>query len=445
MVSLTAIPYGTVEPWWIALFEVAIFLIAMLGVIDALISKTWQINQLTLAAPLIILILFILFQSLLVFSASGSSNSKSGLSADPYTSRLFAIKLFALLVAGVTVQRYSSSKGRLRVLIYVVISIGLASAIFGILLKNLQTGPGFLLPHLETDSRGFAQFINKNHFAFLMEMSLGLALGLVVGQAGSRRRTFLLLPIVAILWVALIYSNSRGGIVASLGQLLLLGIFLDPVRHLTKERARTTYHRLQKLTGGFAVRVFLIVCLVALFAYGVALVGGEAVVTNFEMSATDFTNQATYNRSNTSRKEIWSTTWRMIKDHPLAGTGFGGYWIAVTRYHKASGQVTPQQAHNDYLELMAGGGLIGAALVIWFIVLAIKKARRNLRGADPFRRAACLGAVTGIIGTAIHSSVDFGLHITINALICTVLIVIATMPIGSADPQLPQILRRRIG
>ncbi len=433
VVVLAAIPYGTVEPWWIAIFECLIFLLAMLVVIDGFIGKSWQFGHLTLAAPLVILILFILFQSFSPFSATGSSNLKSALSADPYTSRLFAIKLLALVVAGVALQFYASSKGRLRTLIYAVIGIGLASAIFGILRKNLQQGPGFFLTYLAKDDRGFAQFINKNHFAFLMEMSLGLALGLVVGQGGSRRRTFILLPIVAILWVALIYSNSRGGIIASFGELLLLGIFLDPVRHLTKERTTGTWERFQKLTGGFAVRVFLVVGVVALFAYGVAWVGGEAVVTNFEMSGTDFSNQATYNHSNTSRNEIWATTWRMIKDHPFAGTGFGGYWIAVTKYHDASGEVTPQQAHNDFLELLASGGLIGAALLTWFIVLATKRAHRRLRSGDRYRRAACLGAVTGVLGTAIHSVVDFGLHITINALICTVLIVVATAPIGSDE------------
>ncbi len=36
LLPLTAIPYGTVEPWWVALFECAVFLIAVLGVADAL-------------------------------------------------------------------------------------------------------------------------------------------------------------------------------------------------------------------------------------------------------------------------------------------------------------------------------------------------------------------------------------------------------------------------
>jgi hypothetical protein len=42
------------------------------------------------------------------------------------------------------------------------------------------------------------------------------------------------------------------------------------------------------------------------------------------------------------------------------------------------------------------------------------------------RRAACLGACIGIAGVAVHSLVDFGLHMLVNALVFTTLIVIAT-------------------
>jgi O-antigen ligase len=348
-------------------------------------------------------------------------------SADPYGTRLVAIKLFALITAGVLLTNYTSTIGRLRTLIYVVIGVALASALFGILRTNLQQGPGFLLPYLKTDGQSFGQFINKNHFALLMEMSLGLSLGLLFVEAGRHRRMLLLLVVTVVLWVALVYSNSRGGIVASLCQLLFIGLFLDPVRHLTEERVTSTWHRFQNLTGGLAVRAFLIVCLVALFAYGVAWIGGEPVVNNFEMAATDFSQQATYNHSNTSRTAMWATTWRLIKDHPLAGLGFGGYWIGVTKYHDASGEMTPQQAHNDYLELLASGGVVGGALVLWFSVAFLRRSRESLRSPDPFRRAACLGALTGIFGVAIHSFVDFGLHITINALVLTALIIIATV------------------
>src|SRR5438445_716751 len=112
--------------------------------------------------------------------------------------------------------------------------------VLGLLRKNVQQSPGFFLPYLRNDGRGFGQFINKNHFAFLMEMSLGLSLGLLVGEVGRHRRTLVLLPILGLLWFALVSSNSRGGIIASLCQLLILGALLDPVRHLTNQRARPT-------------------------------------------------------------------------------------------------------------------------------------------------------------------------------------------------------------
>ena len=241
------------------------------------------------------------------------------------------------------------------------------------------------------------------------------------------------LPIGALLWVALIYSNSRGGILASLSEVLFLGVLLDPIRRFTERGAETGWRRFQNVAGGLALRVLLMAGLIGVFAYGVGWVGGEPVVNNFQNAGTDFSQQEMENNTNTSRKEIWSATWRMISAHPFAGSGFSAYWVGITRYHHASGEITPQQAHNDYLELMGSGGLIGCALVAWFAVLFVKKARQRLRSPDPYLRAACLGALAGIFGVAMHSFVDFGIHMTINALLLFTLIVIAVQNDRLAD------------
>jgi O-antigen ligase len=423
-IVFTAIPYGTVQPWWISLFECAVFLIAMLAVIEATVSKRWSLD-LWLVAPLFGLTVFAAFQSLPLFSGSGPMDVRTSISADPYSTRLFAVQLIALTLVLLLLLRYTSSRARLRYLIYTIIGVGVASAVFGLLRQSLQHSQGFILPALPSGGRSFGQFINRNHFAFLVEMVLGLTLGLIVGEIGRRRRVLLLLPVCALLWVGLIYSNSRGGILASLSEVLFLGVLLDPVRYLTRQREETGTRRFPYVVGGLVLRVFLMACLVGLFAYGVGWIGGEPVVTNFQNAATDFTQQEMENNTNTSRKEIWSATWRMIEAHPLSGVGFSGYWIGITRYHQASGEITPQQAHNDYLELMASGGLIGVGLVVWFGLSVLKRARHNLRSPDSFSRAACLGALTGIFGLAVHSFVDFGIHITINALVLFTLIVIA--------------------
>ena len=59
----------------------------------------------------------------------------------------------------------------------------------------------------------------------------------------------------------------------------------------------------------------------------------------------------------------------MFAAHPFLGVGLGGYWIGITAYHDASGLMTPQEAHNDYLELLSSGGLIGFAIGVWFVVV----------------------------------------------------------------------------
>lgn len=425
IIPLTAIPYGTVEPWWVAVFECLVFLVAVPGVVEAFFVNSPTLNDLKLVAPLLALILFVFLQSLTLFSGAGPEAAKVSLSADAYGTRMFAVKLLALVVFGFLLLRHTSSKSKLRALIYVVIGVGVASALFGILRKSFQHDSGFLLPALTGDSRSFAQFVNRNHFAFLMEMALGLTLGLLIGETSRRRRLAVFLPIALLLWVALVFSNSRGGILASLCQLLFLGVMLDPVRYLVKRQVGTRWPRFQSLVGGVALRAFLIVCLIALFAYGVGWVGGESVVSNFELAGTAFSQQGTDNRANTSRKQIWSSTWQAIKANPVAGVGFGGYWIAIRKYHDASGEYTPQQAHNDYLELLASGGLIGCALVIWFLAVFVRRAHKSLRAQDAYCRAATLGALTGIFGVLIHSFVDFGLHITANAVIFCALIVIA--------------------
>jgi len=199
-------------------------------------------------------------------------------------------------------------------------------------------------------------------------------------------------------------------------------VLVDPLRILS--RPDKGLGRLQSFAGNLVVRVFLIVVMLAIFAYGVTWIGGEPVVSNFQLATTDFTQQEMENNTNTSRKEIWSATWQMIKHHPIAGVGFGAYWIGITKYHRASGEISPQQAHNDYLELLASGGLIAAALVIWFLVVIGKAARYRLNSSDGAYRAACIGALTGLLGAAVHSFVDFGIHITINALVLFTLIAI---------------------
>jgi O-antigen ligase len=264
-----------------------------------------------------------------------------------------------------------------------------------------------------------------------MEMTLGLVLGLLIRGRPRLQKYLVLLPIAALVWIALIVSNTRGGIFASLCELLFLGILIDPFSRLMRsadgEKEGRPFH---KLARGLVTRVVTVAILMVVFVLGVSWVGGERVTTNMELVSTAYDQPPEVDpRQNTRRKQIWSATWKMFKAHPIAGTGLGAYWVAITKYHDASGQLTPQEAHNDYLELLASGGLLGFAIVIWFVVRVANHMRRVLR-MNGRLSARALGALVGIFGVLTHSFVDFGLHITSNALILCALIVMTLQAPG---------------
>jgi O-antigen ligase len=183
-------------------------------------------------------------------------------------------------------------------------------------------------------------------------------------------------------------------------------------------------------------RALLLAGLLAVLALGIAWVGGDRLAGRFDDSAAVTNGEP---RINASRSDIWRASLRLAKDHPVVGVGFGGYWIAIAHYNDASGKVAAQEAHNDYLELFASGGLIGLAVAAWAAVVLFRQVRRCLRDSRGRRRAICVGALAGLFAIGVHSLVDFGLHVTVNALACAALIVLACREVpvtksGSRSP-----------
>jgi O-antigen ligase len=428
LIVLTAIPYGTSHAWWKALFVCVVFTLAILWLLEGLISDAWLKDSWPLALPLAALALFSLLQTLpfgnqSINPAGINFAPWNAVSADPYQTRFFVLKLLALTIAGVLLFRYAATERRLRTMINVVIGVAVVSAIFGILRQTMQHSTGFGLPLLLPDL-GYGQFINKNHFAFLMEMSLGLILGLVLGGGVRREQGLIYFAALMPLWTGLVLCGSRGGLIAMLAQVIIAALLFSVV--MRKGNSTEPQSKVIRITQSLPVRVVLILALIAGVVFGTVWLGGDRLATRIEESRNELNSDTTGLRQGVSRNEIWKATWKLFVTHPVLGVGMGGYWTAVPAFHDASGTMTPQEAHNDYLELLASGGLVGLALGVWFALVVLKRTRENLGSPNRFRRAACFGAAIGIAGVAVHSLVDFGLHTIVNALVFTTLIVIAT-------------------
>ncbi|MEP6911757.1 MAG: hypothetical protein ABI923_03330 [bacterium] len=125
--------------------------------------------------------------------------------------------------------RFTLSRRRLVRLAHLVIIVGAASAAFAIWRRLLPDTALASLWNNRLQSGSFGQFINRNHFALLMEMSLGptLSLGFYAGYGAKR---FLYFATALLICMALVLANSRGGIISMMGQLAFLSwIYLGAV------------------------------------------------------------------------------------------------------------------------------------------------------------------------------------------------------------------------
>ena len=419
LIIVTPIPYGTVEPWWKAAFVCAVFAICILALIENLVRGDAVIAGKAILLPMLALAALAFLQTLSLGSRTEANITVwNAISADPYQTRFFALQMLALTAFLALLYRYVNTAQRIRGLVYTVLAIAVTSAVFGILRQTTQQNDlGFVLPLLRR-GQGYGQFINKNHFVYLMDMAFGLGLGIILGGGVKRDRVMVYVAFLLPIWIALVLANSRGGMLAMIMQVIVAVLLLTSVPALSENL------QLQQIAQSRLLKTALLVVLVAGVALGTIWLGGDRLVTSLEGVSREFTTDTA--RPGVSRNEIWRATLQMFAAHPIAGVGLGGYWIGITAYHDASGLMTPQEAHNDYLELLASGGVIGLALGVWFIVVVVRKTRENLRADVGYMRAVRLGAILGLVGVAAHSFVDFGLHILVNAVVFLTLIMMAT-------------------
>jgi O-antigen ligase len=422
------IEYGAVEPFWEAVFECVVFALSGLWALKGLVLQRWDVSRPSLLFPLILLAAFGLIQTITlpdyaVLARVGIVDAVShAISIDPYQTRLTVLKLLAyMFFLGLLLSSTSSPK-RLKWLLHMVILLGLGSALFGLARQSMQETDGFVLAYLPMGT-GYGQFIYKNAFAYLMEMALALTLGLVLGGGVKRNYILVYLGMAVAISAALILAVSRGGILGLVTQvtffsLVLMGRQLGPSSG--SEDMAIPAH-LPRFAASYISRGMVVALILTGLCFGVLWTGGEKLTEKFQTSEMGADESA----ANVKRLRLWHFTGELVKDHPITGVGFGAYWLAISQYQESSGQLLAYQAHNDYLDLLASGGIIGAMLAAWFVFALIRAVRPGLQSRDAFRWSACIGAVAGLLDIGVHSFVDFGLQITSLAMVFCVLITIA--------------------
>src|SRR5256885_7191362 len=123
VILLIPIPYGAADPWWKAALEFVIFGLAIVSLVEFSINPDIRSLPFALVAPVLAMIAFAFFQTLLPGSNAESSTGAQvwrAISADPLATRLWAMKMLAFLLMGLMLARYTSSVRRLKWLIVLI-------------------------------------------------------------------------------------------------------------------------------------------------------------------------------------------------------------------------------------------------------------------------------------------------------------------------------------
>jgi O-antigen ligase len=147
-----------------------------------------------------------------------------------------------------------------------------------------------------------------------------------------------------------------------------------------------------------------------------------------------------------SRGWIWRDTVAMIRANWVTGVGVGAFPTAFSHYSQDDGSSLISQAHNDYLQIVADGGLVGAGLALWFLVIVGRDFARSLRQRDDARVAMALGCGGGVFALLVHSLFDFNLQLPSNAFLFLVLVaVLARLSAAADDGRVSPVLLTRTG
>jgi len=442
-IVLTALAYGTVHYWALALLNLGGLTILILWLLDAWRLGSLRVSSNLLQLPLLGALALGLFQLLPLRAVAPSGATAIGLanslSLDPYSTRLVLAQLGTLLIYFAATLVFVDTPHRLRLLVRTIMIFGFGLAIFGLTQSFTSPNKVYWVREL-SQSTAFGPFINRHHFAGYMELTIALPLGLLFSGVVEKERRVLYLFIAGLMGVALVMTTSRGGIISLVAEIMFLVVVTAIWRKQDEHRSHRQdehnhRHRVQRSRlSDAAIRIGLATALLVGLFLGVVLLGGEFSINRFIDSVN--TDDPT-----TGRAHFWSVTLEIIKAHPYVGTGLGAFGVIYTKYDTRNGLFRLEQAHNDYLQVLSDGGIIGAVLALGFVVLLFYLALKRARSKDDFRRGVALAGLSGCFAVLVHSFFDFTLHTTSNALLFLVMAAIATLDGRVEEP--PRRRRRK--
>lgn len=422
LVVLTVLAFGTVEYWSIAIFGL---LVVMLFLLWGGLELSRPASRIVFPVILLPLFLGILYGGLQAITQVDALGRHWALSMDPEATLLVVEIMALLLLAGLMMANLFRTRHRLVLLRNFCITFGLAYALFALINHFTWNGRYFWIiePSVEP-SHPFGSFVNHNHFAGFVEMLAPLPLALILMRTVRNELALLNGLAAAVMSIATILSLSRGGMVSLLAGLMFVVLLaLRPSRHSRHVHGQAGLAaRWGRLPLALSRLGAVLVILVVLTG-GLLWVGADAVIQRLDLDQSAVTSPNSAGASGPgetfyqSRGFIWEDTLRMIRANWLTGVGLGAYQTVYPIYSQRDRFHLVGQAHNDYLQVLADGGIILALLALLYLGLLLRYGVKAIDHPDPVLASLAVGCAGGIFALLVHSLFDFNLQLISNSLL----------------------------
>jgi O-antigen ligase len=388
LLAFSVFAHGVVEPWSEAVLEIgAALLFVWWGFLFARGSVPMRWHR--------------LLWPMAAFWLLAALQYRTGMTAVSFLTKMEVLKFSALALLFFLVVQAFETLEHWMAFAWFLLALGFAVSVLGILQHFTFNGKLYWFRELRYGGIPFGPYVNRNHFAGLVELIVPTGLSVLLLRAEDRDRMSLLMVWTLIPIGALFLSASRGGIAAfflEVGLVVILAVLRG--------------HGRNQLVAG---------AVLLLLASGfVVWLGAGRALDRFEAYQKLEVNES-------RRAEMLRGSWRIFLDHPLAGTGLGTLEDVFPRYATFYDGTIVNHTHNDYVEVLAETGASGGLICACFLVLFFNAAwRRIVEAKNPLDLALHIGALSACCALLAHSLVDFNLHIPSNALLFLIQAALAT-------------------
>ena len=377
------VAFGAVEPWSIFVLEIGSTLLTLLWLgkqwLDGEINIRWN----PLFLPMAAFALLILAQLIFRRSAYAHDTISQAL--------LYCAYAMLCFLSGQTLIRGSQAKK----LTFIFIVYGSALAALALLQGVSSNGKLFWIRQPRLGGWIYGPYVNHNHYAGLMELLVPIPLVFSLSSMASSRERGIAGIAAAVMAGTIFLSGSRGGMLAMVVELLILGTLL--------------IRQKKGLRIAIGVGTFLLV-LGTLLTW----LGGKELTQRVSTISSETRSEI----SGGMRLSIDHDSLHMFRIRPILGWGLGTFPVVYPQFRSFYTNFFVNEAHNDYLQLLTEMGLLGFATMIWFLVLVYRTALRKIaKWTSDVGSAVTLACMLGLTGILIHSFIDFNLQIPANAAI----------------------------